>query len=885
MRATRRNDEPRPRPVSSVVGALWREFEAIHGKPQAAALGRGLDPSLQAYYLAALAEDQAALCLSGGGIRSAAFALGVLRALAKQKLLTRFHYLSTVSGGGYIGGWLLTMANNHGGDLHEVQALLAADTAAAEVRTLRQYTDFLSPNFGLFSPDTWAGVTLWLRNVLINWLIFLPALFALAQIPNLYAAAVAAIAPGWLSDILLAAALLSLGLAVHNGAAELPSHVDPTRGAVGANGALPVWVKVVIPNTLWAILVPLVAAPWLRQAMPVGALNGDLIPLLGFAAMELAALGAALRSGKASRLYWRNSGAWTIAALASSITLWLWLDFAIGASPSAIAVLGPLAVATSHLVLTLTFVALRIEAYRGDLDREWLGRLSAEKLIPSVIWAVFAATCLLLPWLIFDEWTTWLKPWLLALWMAAGPVAAYAGKVSKAMPGAPPAAERRTQRAVRLLPDLVAAAFGAALFMLLARLGSVITGDGLWARLGWVAVTALFALGLGRRINVNRFSMHAVYRNRLVRGFLGPAQRARNPDPFTGIDPRDNPRMADLFARFAACRTLFPVVNVTLNVVSGRNTAWAERKAESFTITPLACGGAYLHKVEDVAAGRPPRGAYVPTENYAGNEPETGADDPSQGVTLGTALALSGAAVSPNMGYHSSPATAFLMTLFNVRLGAWLPNPAIASIAQMERPRPPNALLSLAHELLGLTDDRRRDIYLSDGGHFENLGLYEMIRRRCRYIFVVDAGEDGDAHFEDLGNAIRKVRIDLDVRVVFDPPVGIGSRGEPLLPFRDFACATVHYPENDAIPGYLIYLKPSFPPKTAIDVRAYGNAHPTFPHESTIDQFFTESQFESYRQLGEDEAGQLAPGVESIVGFFDAARQSRAASSAPGCST
>jgi hypothetical protein len=868
---TRRSriEEPRPRPVSTAAGALWREFEAIHGEAQTAALGQGPDASLQAYYQAALAKEQAALCLSGGGIRSGTFALGVLQALAKKGLLTHFHYLSTVSGGGYIGGWLTAMLRSNNGNAGKVQAMLAG-APPPELNALRHYTSFLAPH-GLFSPDAWAGVTLWLRNVLINWLIFFPALLALALLPGIYAGIVRSIRPGWETALLLLIGLFGLGVAVYNGARHIPSHLDPAaRRRPGAETFVQLWV--VVPTLVWAALVPLAAAPWLRPVMPEGALSGDAIPLLGFIVMEVAAVAAAIGSLE-RRLFWHNLRVWTIAALASSAVLWVWLDLAIGASPTTIAILGPVAVASAHLVLTLMFVALRIEAYRGDLDREWLARLSAEKIAPPLIWAAFAAVCLLLPLFVLDRWSSGFKPLVVGLWMAAGPLAAYIGKISKDMPGAEPSAGNASFLSPALLTDAIAVLFGAALFMLLARLGALITGGNVWAALILIVASLLLAFGLGRRINVNRFSMHAVYRNRLVRGFLGPVRRERNPDPFTGIDPLDNPRMTQLFERLPQCRMLFPVINVTLNLVSGRNTAWAERKAESFTITPTACGGAYLHRAEDLAAGLPPRGAYAMTEDYAGNERETGPADPGRGISLGTAMTISGAAVSPSMGYHSSPATAFLMTLFNVRLGAWLPNPAVGSIRELERAKPPNALLSLARELLGLTNDRGGAVYLSDGGHFENLGVYEMVRRRCRYILVIDAGEDADAKFEDLGDAVRKVRIDFDVDIVFEPPLAIGSRRQPACPFCDFACATIRYPEAGAVAGWLIYLKPSYPPDVPMDVRAYANLHPTFPHESTVDQFFTESQFESYRQLGELEVGRLASEVPTIAEFFAAARE------------
>jgi hypothetical protein len=398
--------------------------------------------------------------------------------------------------------------------------------------------------------------------------------------------------------------------------------------------------------------------------------------------------------------------------------------------------------------------------------------------------------------------------------------------------------------------------------------GGVTPGLRLIIDFGIGAITFAVSMFLGWRINVNRFSMHAVYRNRLIRAFLGSARRERHPDPFTGLDARDNPRMADLLPPPGAQQALFHVVNVALNLVAGRNNAWAERKAESFTITPLACGAAYLHRSEDVNAGKGPRGAYVDTIAYAGAERETGYDDRQNGITLGTAITLSGAAVSPNMGYNSSPATAFLMTLFNVRLGAWLANPASASAQALREPKPPNALFALAREMLGLTDDRGPEVYLSDGGHFENLGIYEMVRRRCHYIVVVDAGADPDADFTDLGNAVRKSFIDQNIEIRFKPSVAIGSRNKPVLPRRSYAYAEVFYPEGGP-PGELVYLKPCYLSDVPIDVRAYGSTSEAFPHEPTLEQWFTESQFESYRRLGYYEMDLLGkPRYAAIADFI-----------------
>ena len=137
-----------------------------------------------------------------------------------------------------------------------------------------------------------------------------------------------------------------------------------------------------------------------------------------------------------------------------------------------------------------------------------------------------------------------------------------------------------------------------------------------------------------------------------------------------------------------------------------------------------------------------------------------------------------------------------------------------------------------------------------------------------------------------LATQSARSRIDLDVEIDFDPPVGIASRDKPDTPFRSFACATIRYPESKKTdePGRLIYLKPCDPPDMPIDVRAYRNAHAKFPHDPTAAQFFTESQFESYRQLGETEAMKLMAGAASLPACFDAAcKQLREPANAKDC--
>jgi hypothetical protein len=143
-------------------------------------------------------------------------------------------------------------------------------------------------------------------------------------------------------------------------------------------------------------------------------------------------------------------------------------------------------------------------------------------------------------------------------------------------------------------------------------------------------------------------------------------------------------------------------------------------------------------------------------------------------------------------------------------------------------------------------------VYLSDGGHFENLGIYELVRRRCRFIIACDAGQDGAVTFGDLGNAIEKCRADFGVDIEIDldqvRPAG-GTR------FSGSHCAigTIGYDrQNPNEPaGTLLYLKSTLTGDEPADVLRYGSLNPLFPHQSTADQCFDESQFESYRALGE----------------------------------
>lgn len=427
-------------------------------------------------------------------------------------------------------------------------------------------------------------------------------------------------------------------------------------------------------------------------------------------------------------------------------------------------------------------------------------------------------------------------------------------------------------------------------------------------------------------VNVNTFSLHGLYRMRLTRAFLGASNFARHPDAFTNFDHNDDVLEAQMPCAprddHADVSDAAPihVINAALNVVATRNLAWQQRKAESFTFTPVSCGSWRL--------------GYVRTDQYGD----------SCGLSLGTAMAISGAAFNPNMGHNSSPLVTFLMTFFNARLGWWLPNPlwpelkearlgrkrrqdllkinmTLESLEREPEGKPPEkwhpvwtsrqfneevankkdvfahrflrksgpslALMPLINEALGNTDDTYKWVELSDGGHFENLGLYEMVMRRCHSIIVVDCDADYDFHFEDLGNAIRKIKIDLGIPITFEGYLtGLPMSNDPKECTVYCLEGTIRYSELDRsgeggrnLDGKLIYVKPVLIGSEPPDVSAYQRAHPKFPHESTANQFFNEAQFESYRKLGswatatitQEYAEPIPPGCDMDT-FMKAAR-------------
>jgi hypothetical protein len=228
-------------------------------------------------------------------------------------------------------------------------------------------------------------------------------------------------------------------------------------------------------------------------------------------------------------------------------------------------------------------------------------------------------------------------------------------------------------------------------------------------------------------------------------------------------------------------------------------------------------------------------------------------------LTLGAAVAASGAAVSPNMGAATpSAALALLLAAFNIRLGLWVPTPRRASWMLPQMWIWPYYLL---REALSQTNDLGSHCYLTDGGHFDNTGLYSLVERGCRYIIVADNGADPHRCFADIGEAIRRCRIDFGAEIKLDTQAfrpADGKAGTVHVAYGTIEYHREHlamlgwtHTSGPEALGRLVWIKPTVLPGDAADVRQYQLENDKFPQQTTADQWFGESQFESYRKLGE----------------------------------
>lgn len=808
------------------VDVFRAEFEALRRR-RAVASGAGF-ASVETFPEAMAPREPhprlglVGLALSGGGIRSATFNLGLLQGLANLGLIPLFDYLSTVSGGGYIGSWY-TCWRARTPDVSRTFPQGQDGGRPREIRHLWLFSNYLSPRKGLLAAEFWRAVGFYVRGLLVNLAVLLPVLIAVVFVTRLFHQGFSHGRLGiWLwGSIILGGGVIGvifewkyLRLQDLSGWWIWPSAAGFVGAlCLGAFGILtartliawrPSWFSQ-LPEPLRS---PAVWAP------PMVFLLTILLIVLAFAVL------------------WNWQGLW----LAEGLRRWL-------------------------AVSCVAAVAVLVAAGGG---MAWIaGRVSATILLAFLLLAIIWLT---VPRGIFEDWSARMIGRLLAmtgLWMALFLVVLYGPSIPGTLRVASvsiasastlfglfaraPAGRGLAQQAKKWLLHVTPYLFLLGLLLAIVWLTDAVVqssadiGCGGWSNVPCVsrhllAVVALFLLG-GILMDINQFSMHAFYRDRLIRAYLGASNPQRDGvDPGKGLrevtrrHPGDDVSLSRLHPWEKGGP--YPLVNATLNLVGGEELWAQQRKADLFVLSPLFCGCA----LETIG--------YRETSRYAGDT-----------LTLGKAMAISGAALSPEMGSLTSAPLAALMTLLNVRLGYWAPNPRYKSENNV---RPVTWAWCLLRELFANTNDITRYCYLSDGGHHENLGLYELVRRGCRYIVCCDATADATTSFEDLSNAIRKIRADLDVDIEIDLDLLRPAAGR-RMGSRHHAVGLIRYAKDgpEESTGTLVYIKASLTGDEPSDVLSYAVQHEPFPHQSTAEQFFGEAQFEAYRKLGEHVAWEV----------------------------
>jgi len=527
----------------------------------------------------------------------------------------------------------------------------------------------------------------------------------------------------------------------------------------------------------------------------------------------------------------------------------------------------------------LQYLAIRLQLgilgrYYAESRREWLARLGAWSAMLSCSWIVLGVIVRLGPvichWFLTGSTWRWFSG--IVSTIAVHAVTLYTGGSSKT-DGKP---KPNTFFGYSLL-DIVGIVGAPICILVLLLISASLINSALvsfpseypvaYPLLFFAIVFAVFGF-FGWRVDVNEFSLHGFYRNRLARCYLGGTNPKRTPDPFTGFDDHTETAnatnttgiaLSDLLpAKFGATDKEgqraydgpFPIFCSTLNLTFGEDLAWQERKGASFAFTPLYSG---YHVGWTAQTRRNPDtnfNGFVPTNEYAYRNP---------GISLSTVAAISGAALSPNQGFSSQPALAFLMTFFNVRLGWWIANPRKWKVWQSKdnSPTPSFGMRYLLSELFGLADDTSKYVCLCDGGKFENMGVYELVRRRCKVIVICDAEQDEGTNFEGIGNAVARCRTDFGVEISLDLNPFIPN---PLTGLADvhYVAGTIRYPappggdgSDPKYMGTVIYLKTSIKGDETADLLHHRRVSPEFPQDSTMNQWFNESTFESYRRLGQ----------------------------------
>ena len=760
---------------------------------------------------------------SGGGIRSASFCLGVLQGLQFKKTLDRMDYLSTVSGGGYIGTTLTIGMSSHGE--FPFGRLDQESRETPEVRHLRDNSRYLIQN-GL--PSVITAIAIYLRGIMMNVLVMLPILLCVAGFLLLLNAD---------TKDLVTNRFLWLDLTGLLGQTRLPFTIL----------ILLILAGLLILYAVWVSLSPIKPIEQRQR----GAKIAGYILVLAIVAVLIEVHAALLR------LAFESQNLIKAPSVAVPDT-GKFFEFIFNNAKAFVLYVSP-------------FVLLVLPFLKGLISKATTGESAswgdfARKLASRVILLIAAAIVPLLLWLAMMQLAYWGTEISQCPGIGSGLDCDRKDILRAGWPHAPGFLQWYFEKT----------AYWRSAFLSFA-----------------IAAAALFLFW--PILSVNSNSLHQLYRDRLGQAFL--IKRKTNGTIKDEIDYADDFKLSKIDTQ----RAPYHLINTALNVPGSKFANRRGRNADFFVFSQRYIGSEATGYVETPAA-------------------EVTVD----GLNIGTAMAISGAAAAPNMGMASIRPLSPTIALLNVRLGRWIRHPLdifnrnAKLEAEKEKkqkdakgkeekgkeekqeegerqfwriPRPRHLLYEafsktgVSVEQLDAKALKKRGgfVFLTDGGHIDNLGVYELLRRRCKLIIAIDGEADPDFDSGSLVQVERFARIDMNVIIKLNwEPIGIRTQavtneiknGElKEQPGPHVALGSISYPPltpgGEREKGALIYIKASLSGDESDYVIAYKKANPQFPHETTLDQLFSEEQFEAYRALGEHIARRFLDGRDGVAAYSD----------------
>ncbi|HEV7525255.1 MAG TPA: hypothetical protein VGP92_09820 [Acidimicrobiia bacterium] len=779
-------------------------------------------------------QSRVGICCSGGGIRSASFNLGALQALRHTGALQDAEYLAGVSGGGYT-----TIAHAIAAKYSDPGTVTAEDPLyghlSVEEEHLRNHTDYLAPGA---RGRVWMALHI-IGGFVVNSAVLLAMLFVVAR------------PLGWIVRG------LQPGLA-RGGSAHRVRALDVS---------LPVLVTAVVIGVLVFATLTMRLSWELRR-------TGEPVPERA----RRTRLVVATATGVVS--YVVLLGLWWLSTRSRPASIPE--NHLVADTPRLIAVGVPFAVALLSVFVLYLFERAKVRLRDKPLQITRQVSYFAVLFGAAAISVIFVLPALIVAIRWIPDHTTWLSE---KLGLSSGANATQKTTIAAllafggAAVGGISSVARLARGKGRILVPFVAVLAGPVMILVVTALFANHAADWgplherhlwvLYAVLGGLLVVQLF-------FDANAWAPHRFYRERLWSGYAikrvkGPgdglaAQFLDFDDEEGSESDRDEfqlselrsmkPKHAERMTEDEVSERKLPelIVCCTLNVAG--DCVPPGRNGVSFTFAPKTC--------------RTTLSGPVDLEDYE--------DWSSQSVslTLPALMAVSGAALAPEMGKSGRPGARMLFTLLNVRLGVWLPNPVRADIWKTESRDTGGSLahrvarglrrrtlkpgpFGLIREALGFTSVNSRYAYVSDGGHWENLGLVELLRRGCTLIYCVDCAGDGVSTFETIGEAIALARTELGVEITLDPSA--------LMPNEAGRAASGHvighyrFADANRTPGVLVFLKATIFDDLPWDVLAYAEHDKRFPCHSTVLQIFDGKRFEAYRALGEATAAHAADGL------------------------